>query len=118
MSRAIQTYTTFAKAGMPLRDLEASALLKAASNLQAAMAADNQDAREAALTHNRRLWTIFAAAANDDASALPDGLRANILNLSNFVFNQSILALTDRTADALAGLIAINRELAAGLRGN
>ena len=118
MSRAAQTYATFAKAGMPIRDLEASALLKAAGNLQAAMASDSQDVREAALTHNRKLWTIFAAAAGDEASALPEHVRASILTLSNFVFNQSIQAMASRSADAFTGLIAINRELAAGLRSN
>jgi flagellar protein FlaF len=118
MSQAIQTYATLAKAGMPIRDLEASALLKAAGNLQSAMTSNSEEAREAALTHNRRLWTVFAAAAADAASGLPEELRASILTLSNFVFNQSIKAIATRSTDAFDGLIAINRELAAGLRGN
>lgn len=117
MSYAAKTYATFAKAGMSQRDLEASALLKSASTLQAAMATEDERTREAAVSNNRRLWSIFAAAAEDDASPLPPEMRANVLRIANLVFSLTLQALAGRSNEPLQALVNVNRELAAGLRG-
>jgi len=117
MSYAAKTYATFAKAGMSQRDLEASALLKSASALQAALLIEGDRAREAALTNNRRLWAVFAAAAEDEASPLPADMRANLLSLANMVFSLTLQAIATKASEPLNALINVNRELAAGLRG-
>lgn len=115
MSKAAHSYAESAKAGMPLRDLEAGALLKAAARLHAAMT-EGEATIDEALLHNRRLWTLFAAAASEETSPLPDDIRINVLTLANFVFNQTLSAGSNPSAERIEGLIAINRELAAGLR--
>ncbi|MCA0422394.1 MAG: flagellar biosynthesis regulator FlaF [Proteobacteria bacterium] len=117
-SYATNAYAASARNGMSLRELEASALLKAAARLQTARD-DHSPADpefDAALTHNRRLWTVLAAALSDPASAMPDDLKARLLTLANFVFNHTLTITAAPTPDKLTSLIAINRDLAAGLR--
>jgi flagellar protein FlaF len=45
-------------------------------------------------------------------------LRQNIANLGVFVMSQTFALMTDPKASQLVPLININRELAAGLRGD
>lgn len=118
MNHAANAYAEAARIGMPLRDLEASALMKAAARLQSARddATPGEPAYDAALTHNRRLWTVIAAAVADPVSPLPDDLKARLMTLANFVFNQTIGATAEPSAEKLTSLIAINRDLASGLR--
>lgn len=118
MYHAANAYSEVARIGMPLRDLEASALMKAAARLQSARddATAGDATYEAALTHNRRLWTVIAAAVADPVSPLPEDLKARLMTLANFVFNQTIGATAEPTADKLTSLITINRDLASGLR--
>jgi len=119
MNHAARQYAQTATAAMSPRELEASALLKAAARLQAAgEAATPSDATlQAALDHNRRLWTIFAASMTDPASMLPEDISARVLSLANFVFNHTLAIQGKADAANLAVLVRINRELAAGLRG-
>jgi flagellar biosynthesis activator protein FlaF len=100
------------------RSLEASVLLTAANRLEA-LRRDWQpslaDDLDAALLHNRKIWTIFASEAADGADRLPADLRNNIASLSLFVFRRSIdlqIAPEPRKIDAL---VQINRTIAAGL---
>lgn len=111
------TYAMLSKAGMSIRDLEASALLKAAARLTTALAAGDDESIGAALTHNQRLWAHFTAAVTDESCPLPKEARARILTLAAFVFNQSLIGAGKRGREVAPGLVAINRELAAGLRG-
>lgn len=118
MSGHAHRYASVARAAMPPRETEASALIKAAARLQEA--ADDTvpggPAFDAALTHNRRLWTVILSSVANPDSALPDALRAQIMTLANFVLNHTIATSIEPHADKLGCLIAINRELAAGLR--
>lgn len=118
MSHAARQYAATARSGMSPRETEASALLKAAARLQAAREQESPGAAPfaAALDHNRRLWTILLASVGDPASPLPSALRGNVLILANFVLNHSLAVTAEPAADKLDCLIAINRELAAGLR--
>lgn len=120
MSRANNAYAQTNLAGHSPRELEASALLKAAARLQSASetALPGSPDYDAALIHNRRLWSIFAGAVSDPASPMPDAMKGQILTLANFIFNQTIQATARPSAEALRSLVTINRELAAGLRGN
>lgn len=117
MSQAIRTYADFARAGMSPRDLEAGALLKAAGKLQAALNSGEDVAREEALAHNRRLWTVLYAAVADPGSPLPADIRSNIASLATYVFNQTMQAGAHPSSETLDRLIALNKDIAAGLRG-
>jgi len=73
----------------------------------------------AALTFNRKLWTIFMSAVTQEDSPLPVELRQNIANLGMFVLNQTreILYEAVPRAEQLTVLVQLNRQIAAGLRG-
>lgn len=68
-----------------------------------------------ALTTNRRLWTVLAEDLGTDGNKLPDGLRASLLSLAQFVFNHTD-AVLDGTADPTP-LIEVNTAIMRGLRG-
>lgn len=101
------------------RDLEAELLIKAATQLQAV--ADHWDQRagdlDAALDFNRKLWTLLASAICKADNPLPSSDKSNLLNLANFIFAESVRISAANSAQALPGLIAINRNIASGLRG-
>lgn len=101
------------------REMEAALLLQAASRLQAVQTAGGQNSSELnkALTHNRKVWTIFLTSATDVNSPLEKGVRQNVANLGLFVMKQTIAVASDPSPESLAPLININRELAAGLLG-
>jgi flagellar protein FlaF len=99
------------------RELEADLLLKAASRLQAIH--DSWDSRKpelnAALSYNRKLWSIFLTAVTRPDHPLPAAVRQNIANLGVFVMNRTFSVMAQPKPDQLEPLININRELAAGL---
>ena len=55
--------------------------------------------------------------ATSPDNALPAGVRQNVANLGIFVFNQTLAVLANPKPENLGALININRQLAAGLRG-
>lgn len=116
MSQALKTYAELARAGMSQRELEAGALLNAAHRLATAQQSGDAQARDEAIGHNRRLWTVLFAAVSAPSSPLPAALRANIATLANFVFRSSLQPASDPAGDPIERLITINRDLAAGLR--
>lgn len=67
-----------------------------------------------ALHDNRRLWTALAAAVAAPGNALPDALRAGILQLADFTRAHSAKVLSG-AADA-AALIDVNMAMMRGLR--
>jgi len=69
-----------------------------------------------ALRFNQLFWTILQADITDPANQLPNELKANIMSLSIFVDKQTTKALRSAKTDDLESLIAINRNLAMGLR--
>ena len=77
------------------RELEASLLLKAASRLQAI--SDGWDGKRGelddALLYNRKLWTIFVAAAMEGKHPLPPAVRQNVANIGLFVMNHTMSVL-------------------------
>jgi flagellar protein FlaF len=117
-STATQAYGKTSQQTVSPRDLEANLLIKAASRLQTVK--DDWDVRKgelsAALTYNRRLWTVFLDAVTRDDSPLPKDIRENIANLAVFIFKHSMQLLTNKSPEKLTILISINREVAAGLR--
>lgn len=117
MQAGIQAYAKTQSLALSQRELEARALFKAASKLQALK--DNWDPSisviEEPLSHNRRLWTIFLASATEDDCPLPPELRKNIIGLGRFVINQCMRILFEPDVAKLDLLIEINQNIAAGL---
>ena len=120
MQPGIQAYTKTQSLALSQRELEARALLKAASKLQALK--ENWDPSvsviEDPLSHNRKVWTLFLAAATDAECTLPPDVRKNIVGLARFVINQCMRVLFEPDVKKLDLLIEINQHIAAGLRGN
>jgi len=118
MQNALDAYQTTANTTKPPRQLEASLLLKAASQLQDIH--DNWSADESALDsvlhYNRRLWTVFVGAVADESSPLPIEIRNNVASLGVFIFKHSLALQEDPAPEKLIPLININKEMAAGLQ--
>jgi len=93
--------------------------MKAATRLQ--VIRDDWNGRRAeldeALAYNRKLWTILVTSVTDADSPLPQGIKSSIANLALFVFNRTFTIMREPAPDKLAVLVNINREVAAGLRG-
>jgi flagellar biosynthesis activator protein FlaF len=95
-------------------------LLKSAARLQGIK--DSWPTRETelqdALLANRKIWTVFVTAMSSEDCKLPNLIRSNIVNLGMFVFNRTLQMAVDARPEQLTALIDINRNLAAGLRGD
>jgi flagellar biosynthesis activator protein FlaF len=120
MTNPAQAYARTAQQTLQGRDLEAHVLVKSAARLQGIR--DNFELRQGeldeALLANRKIWTIFVTSMSDEDCQLPSQLRANIINLGMFIFNRTIQLAVDPKPQQLDVLIDINRNIAAGLRGN
>lgn len=120
MQHAASAYAKVSREAIAPRELEASLLIKAAAQLQ--YVADDFDNRlpglDAALSYNRKLWTVLAASAAGPDNPQPKHIRENIANLALFIFNRTFAIGPTSGPQSLAILIKINRDLAAGLRGN
>jgi flagellar protein FlaF len=120
MQPGIQAYAKTQSLSLSQRELEARALLKAASKLQALK--ENWDPSintiEDPLSHNRKVWTIFLAAASEPDCQLPPDVRKNVIGLARFVINQCMRILFEPDVKKLDLLIEINQHVAAGLRGS
>ena len=120
--KPIDTYKSVDKATMSGRDVEAEVLTKAAIKLKACQDNWDQDENERetglrqALDYNQRIWTIFQGELANDENPLPVEIRRDLLRLSAFIDKRTfdIIAFPER--DKLNILIAINQNIAAGLR--
>jgi flagellar protein FlaF len=119
MQNAAQAYGNAARQTASDRETEAHLLLKAASRLQTIHDAWDRNKSDLgdALLYNRKLWSIFLADVTSPDHPLPAAVRQNVANLGIFVMNQTLSATADPRPEQLNALIAINRELAAGLCG-
>ena len=116
--RVSDAYSKWGQGPIDQRRLEGDVLLGAASRLEAARREwrpESGRALEAALLHNRKVWTIFASGAADEASALPPELRDNVISIAIFVFRRSLQVLARPEPGMVDSLIEINRCIAAGL---
>jgi len=118
--QGIKAYAAVAKETASPRDLESLLLLKAAFKLQAVYDGwtDQPHGLDDAVLYNRRLWTVFLDSVCDETSALPVSIRQNIANIGIYVMTETFSLMTNPKPAQLVPLININRELAAGLRGN
>ena len=119
MQTAADAYRKVAKEIASPRELEANLLLKAAARLQAIQDGwqDRKVDLNDALLFNRKLWMVFVTEVTKEDNPLPVEIRQNIANLGVFIMNHTMAVMSNPQPDALASLISINRELAAGLRG-
>lgn len=119
MTNAAQAYARVAQTSANPREIEAQALLKAATKLQNAMA--NWDAHgpdfNAALMFNRKLWSILLSAVTSDENPQTIEVRQNIANIGTFVMTQTMELQLHPKPELLKPLIDINCNLAAGLSG-
>jgi flagellar biosynthesis activator protein FlaF len=113
-------YARTAQQTLQGRSLEAHVLLKAAARLQGIR--DNWEARQGelpeALLANRKIWTVFVSSMSDESCQLPNLVRSNLINLGMFTFNRTLQMTIDPKPEQLNVLININRNIAAGLRGD
>ena len=118
--QAVAAYQQATKQTVPQRDLEANLLFSAASHFQRIR--DDWETLNGqlpkALLFNRKLWTVFLTSVLDNASPLEQSVRQNIANLGVFVLSRTADLTVNPSAEKLDILISINRNLAAGLRGN
>ncbi len=117
-TQAAQAYAQGRSIAPSQRQTEANALLRAARVLEEAKEAwrpGQDEVLDQALTFNRKLWTIFAAEAANDANELPLELRNNIANISLFIFKRSIELQAVPEPRKVEALVEINKTLAAGL---
>jgi flagellar protein FlaF len=120
MHSAAQAYDKNTKATLSPRDLEAHLLMKAAAKLQAVKDDWSHAGEELtmALLYNRKLWTVFTSSMmEEEARSLPATIRENIANLGIFIFNRTLDIEAAPAPEKLTALIDINRNVAAGLRG-
>lgn len=117
MQNAVEAYSRSAKTSESPRELEATLLLKAASQLQNVK--DDWKGPGGDLTsvlhYNRQLWTVFVSSVSNAENPLPLEIKNNIASLGAFIFQHSLSILSDPAPEKLTPLININREIAAGL---
>jgi flagellar biosynthesis activator protein FlaF len=119
MSQAAQAYARTSQTTAAPREIEAQALLKAARQLQEVQAnwkGPDKNLHKA-LLFNRRLWSIFLTAAEDNNNPNSLEIRQNIANIGIFVMKQTIEMQMDPDPAKLKSLIDINCNIAAGLSG-
>jgi flagellar protein FlaF len=116
----LQAYQEVDKAAMSGREVEAYALTKAAMALKECQqkweSAERDHLLEQALKLNRRIWSIFQAELTRADNPMPQQIKNNILKLGAFIDQRSITILAEPIQEELNIIIAINENLAAGLR--
>ena len=113
-------YASTAKMSMSDREIEASALTKAALLLQSCQqnwdAPDRDRSLTEALEFNQKLWSIFQASLAEPDHPMAPGLRNDILRLGHFIDKRIFEIMAYPDAEKLTVIIHINNNLAAGLR--
>jgi flagellar protein FlaF len=116
----LSAYQSVEKATLSGRELEASVLMKAAlilADVQEQWDAPQLDERlDVALRNNQRIWTVFQAELTEPDNPLPLEIKRNLLSLSVFVDRRTFELMAKPEREKLDILIAINKNIAAGLR--
>lgn len=119
-NNAIKAYMSVDKETATGRQLEASALMKAALFLKDCKdnwtAAKNAEQLRDALRFNQRLWSFFQIELAQVDNPLPEELRNNLLTLSVFIDKRTFDITAYPAPEKLDALININMNVAAGLR--
>lgn len=117
---ARQSYDAATKTSVSGRELEARALYNAARQLEDCVrdwdAPGRADRLDHAIRFNQRLWTLFQVELAQPEHPLPLDLRLNLLRLSQFIDKRSFEVISSPEPSKLKALIALNRQVAEGLR--
>jgi flagellar protein FlaF len=119
MQNGAQAYARMAQTTANPRERDAQLLLRAAARFAAVQSSEPFDrtaARDAA-TFNRKLWTVFLSAVSRAENPLDAATKAQLRSIAMFVLRRCSMIEVRPSADQMTALIAINRNLAEGLRG-
>lgn len=120
--KPLDAYQSVEKMTMNGRELEASVLMRAALLLADARdnwtADDRNERLDNALRHNQRIWTLFQTELLSEDHPLPLAVRQNLLSLSAFIDKRTYEVMAYPEPAKLDILIEINKNIAAGLRGD
>ncbi|MBI5937882.1 MAG: flagellar biosynthesis regulator FlaF [Betaproteobacteria bacterium] len=118
----INAYQTVDKATASGREVEAAALTKGALLLAEAQQKWAEPERdqllETALTYNQRLWSLLQTELADPSNPLPEEIKTNLLVLSALVDKRVFEVMAYPAPEKLNLIISVNRNIAAGLRGD
>lgn len=116
----LKAYQSVEGATLTGRDLEANLLIKSAARLSSVKlqwdSPERNELLDESLRYNQRLWTVFQSEMMDEANPLPNDVKKNILSLSLFVDKRTFDTINEPAPEKLDILIAINRNIAAGLQ--
>jgi flagellar protein FlaF len=121
-TQSLRAYESVSRATLSGREIEAAVLTKAAVKLKECQ--DNWDAPDRdhkldeALKYNQRIWSIFQSELSREDHEMPKKLRLDILRLAAFIDRRIFETMAFPTPEKLNIVIAINNNLAAGLRGS
>jgi flagellar protein FlaF len=96
------------------RETEARLLREVSRRLEAAEAEGDSVALADAVMRVRRLWTTFAVDLVQEGNGLPDALKGSLLSIAG-VIDRSCSDVLAGDRSAIATIVAINRNIAAGL---
>jgi flagellar protein FlaF len=120
-SNAYKNYETVEKNTMSGRETEARVLTQAAIKLQMCQKnwqAGQQGELDAALEYNQKIWSIFQSELIKEDHPLPKEIRRDILKLAAFIDKRIFETMSFPSPEKLDIIIKINKNIAAGLRGN
>ena len=121
-SNPINAYQTVEKTTASGRELEAAVLTKGALLLAEAQqkwdSPERDQLLETALTYNQRLWSLFQAELADPDNPMPEEIKTNLLVLSALVDKRIFEVMAYPAPEKLNLIINVNRNIAAGLRGD
>ncbi|HSI21741.1 MAG TPA: flagellar biosynthesis regulator FlaF [Methylophilaceae bacterium] len=116
----LKAYQTVESATLDGRALEASLLIKSAARLAAVQqnwdAPGREELLDESLRYNLRLWTVFQAEMTNESNPIPTEIKRNLLSLSAFIDKRTFDTISYPDPAKLDILIAINRNIAAGLQ--
>ena len=116
----LKAYQTVESATLDGRALEASLLIKSAARMAAVQQNWDDPGREEmldeSLRYNLRLWTVFQAEMANRENPIPAEIKRNLLSLSAFIDKRTFETISYPDPAKLDILIAINRNIAAGLQ--
>jgi flagellar biosynthesis activator protein FlaF len=122
LQNALKAYQSVEKETISGRETEARVLTQGAVKLidcQRNWDAPDRRARlNTALTYNQRIWSIFQVEVSDPMNPLPRDIKRNIMHLSHFIDRRIFDIMAFPAPEKLNVLININRNIAAGLRGD
>lgn len=114
---ALNPYASAETEAQPQNELEARALVRTASRLNAIKENFDEKSGELndALNLNRKLWTVLVSDVCEESNPLPVEIKQNIVNLAYFIFKKTFAIMAKPSPEALGVLIEINMNIARGL---